>query len=400
MNNANVKSGSYSKIIAIILFFALTVGNYFQYQLTPLAGQLMTDLGITQNQFSSIFTSPMITSIILGIVAGVLADKFGIKKVIAVALVIAAAGLCIRPFAESYGPLFASMVLGGLGITFLNTNLSKIIGGWYTPQQIVSVMGIIMAGNTVGMTLGTATTAMLPSMTTAFWISGIAAVLVAVLWIAFVREGPYSRKDGQTETIPLGQSLKTVLKSKNVWLAGICLAFILGCNVALTSFLPTALQSRGYTEAAAGLVSSVMTIGSFCGTFLGPIIITKLPRMKPALIVCSIVAALCAAFGWAAPTPLVPVLLFLAGAFISALVPTFMSFPMLLPEIGPAYAGSAGGVMTTLELLGAVIIPTYIITPAAGSNFTLYFALAGISAALMVIFALFLPELNRRKKAA
>ena len=84
MNNANVKSGSYSKIIAIILFFALTVGNYFQYQLTPLAGQLMTDLGITQNQFSSIFTSPMITSIILGIVAGVLADKFGIKKVIAV----------------------------------------------------------------------------------------------------------------------------------------------------------------------------------------------------------------------------------------------------------------------------------------------------------------------------
>ena len=125
MNNANVKSGSYSKIIAIILFFALTVGNYFQYQLTPLAGQLMTDLGITQNQFSSIFTSPMITSIILGIVAGVLADKFGIKKVIAVALVIAAAGLCIRPFAESYGPLFASMVLGGLGITFLNTKSSR-----------------------------------------------------------------------------------------------------------------------------------------------------------------------------------------------------------------------------------------------------------------------------------
>ena len=83
-----------------------------------------------------------------------------------------------------------------------------------------------------------------------------------------------------------------------------------------------------------------MTIGSFCGTFLGPIIITKLPRMKPALIVCSIVAALCAAFGWAAPTPLVPVLLFLAGAFISALVPTFMSFPMLLPEIGPAYAAA------------------------------------------------------------
>ena len=224
---------------------------------------------------------------------------------------------------------------------------------------------------------------------------------MAVLWIGFVKEGPYSHKSGApTGTVPLGQSLKTVLKSRNVWLAGICLALILGCNVALTSFLPTALQSRGYTEATAGLISPIMTIGSFCGTFLGPIVITKLPRMKPALILCAVVAALCAAFGRAAPAPLVPVLLFLAGAFISALVPTFMSFPMLLPEIGPSYAGSAGGVMTTLELLGAVIIPTYIITPTAGANFTLYFAIAGISAVLMVLPALFLPELNRRKQAA
>ncbi len=397
MKNTNSKSGSYHTVIAIILFFALIVGNYFQYQLTPLAGQLMEGFGITPNQFSSIFTSPMITSIILGIVAGVLVDKYGFKKVIAIALILAAAGLCMRPFARSYGTLFATMILGGLGITFLNTNLSKIIGEWYAPQKIGAVMGIIMAGNTVGQTLGTATTAMLPSMTTAFWISGIAAVLVAVLWIVFVHEGPYANKEEGANAIPLGESLKNVLKSKNVWIVGICLAFLLGCNVALTSFLPTALQSRGYTEASAGLVSSVMTVGSFCGTFIGPIIITKLPRMKPALVTCAVVAALCAAFGWKAPSPLVPVILFLAGAFISALVPTFMSFPMLLPEIGPKYAGSAGGVMTTLELLGAVIIPTYIITPLAGSNFNMYFIMAAVSAVIMAVVALFLPELNRKR---
>ena len=116
MKNTNSKSGSYHTVIAIILFFALIVGNYFQYQLTPLAGQLMEGFGITPNQFSSIFTSPMITSIILGIVAGVLVDKYGFKKVIAIALILAAVGLCIRPFAGSYGTLFATMILGGLGI--------------------------------------------------------------------------------------------------------------------------------------------------------------------------------------------------------------------------------------------------------------------------------------------
>ena len=55
--------------------------------------------------------------------------------------------------------------------------------------------------------------------------------------------------------------------------------------------------------------------------------------------------------------------------------------------------------MTTLELLGAVIIPTYIITPMAGSNFSLYFIMAAVSALLMVLSAIFLPELNRKKQA-
>ena len=77
MNNATTKNrGSYGTVIAVILFFAMVIGNYFQYQLSPLAGQLMTGMGLTPNQFSSVFTSPMISAIILGIIAGVLVVLF------------------------------------------------------------------------------------------------------------------------------------------------------------------------------------------------------------------------------------------------------------------------------------------------------------------------------------
>lgn len=399
MKNTSVTSRSSSRatVVAAILFFAMVVGNYFQYQLSPLAGQLMESMGLTQNQFSSIFTSPMIASIFLGIVAGVLADKFGVKRVVAVALLIAAIGLCCRPFADTYSTFFLCMILGGVGITFLNVNLSKIVGGWYTPEKIGAMMGLIMAGNTVGQTLGTATTAMLPSTSSALWISGVCAVLVLLLWVVFVKEGPYGCQDNSSAAVPLLSSLKVVLKSSSVWLVGICLAFVLGCNIALASFLPTALASRGISSSASGLLASVLTVGSFFGSFFGPMVITKLPRMKPALICCALLAAVCAAMAWMMPSILAAVLLFLAGMFISALVPTFMSFPMLLPEIGPAYAGSAGGVISTLELLGAVIIPTYVITPIAGDNFHLYFILSGASIAIMAAVALFLPELNRRK---
>jgi len=49
-------------------------------------------------------------------------------------------------------------------------------------------------------------------------------------------------------------------------------------------------------------------------------------------------------------------------------MPMIASLPMLLPEIGPVYAGSAGGIIATLQVIGAVVAPTFIITPLAGSS--------------------------------
>ncbi len=73
---------------------------------------------------------------------------------------------------------------------------------------------------------------------------------------------------------------------------------------------------------------------------------------------------------------------------------------MLLPEIGPIYAGSAGGIITTLQVIGAVVVPTFIVTPLAGSNVTVLFGLAAVCLALIIVPMLFLPELGTRALAA
>lgn len=52
-------------------------------------------------------------------------------------------------------------------------------------------------------------------------------------------------------------------------------------------------------------------------------------------------------------------------------MPIFLSAPVLLEGLGTKYAGSAAGVISTLQLLGAVLIPTYILTPIAGENYSL-----------------------------
>lgn len=60
----------------------------------------------------------------------------------------------------------------------------------------------------------------------------------------------------------------------------------------------------------------------------------------------------------------------------------------MFKEIGPKYAGTAGGVVATLELLGAVVLPTYVVIPLCGSSDAAYFAVGGVLMLLSSVCAL------------
>jgi len=81
-------------------------------------------------------------------------------------------------------------------------------------------------------------------------------------------------------------------------------------------------------------------------------------------------------------------------------MPMLSSLPMLLPEIGPVYAGSAGGIITTLQVIGAVVAPTFIITPLADSSSKWLFVLAAVCFVLIIVPVLFLPELGSKALVA
>ncbi len=65
------------------------------------------------------------------------------------------------------------------------------------------------------MTVGTATTAMMPSYTFAFAVSGIAAVVVFVLWILFMKDGESGQK---VSGVTPGKSESSIKKQE--YLAG------------------------------------------------------------------------------------------------------------------------------------------------------------------------------------
>ncbi len=140
--------------------------------------------------------------------------------------------------------------------------------------------------------------------------------------------------------------------------------------------------------------------GSVIGCFLSPILASKLGH-KAVLFLCAFVAAIGIAFGWLAPQGVIlAIVMIIVGITYGGAIPLLMSIPIQLKEIGSAYAGTAGGILGTLQMLGAVVIPTYVLAIIAKSNMHLLFLLAGIVMAITCVLALFLPKLgdNLRSK--
>jgi NNP family nitrate/nitrite transporter-like MFS transporter len=175
--------------------------------------------------------------------------------------------------------------------------------------------------------------------------------------------------------------------------------FILGANVIISSFLPTILAGRGIDQVSAGMYGAAVTVGNLLGCLFIPVVASRIAN-KPILFTLAIISAAGAALGWLAPQGIALVFaLCVTGIAMGGLMPILMSMPIQLPEIGPAYAGTAGGFTATLQLIGAVVIPSYIAGPIAGTNLKLFFAVAGVCMIMVFVFGFGLPELGKKKQA-
>jgi NNP family nitrate/nitrite transporter-like MFS transporter len=390
----------YRWVILAVAMLAGFIGTYAQFQLPPLAYKLMPALNISSSQFAALMGGPMTGSIFICILGGTLADRYGVKKVVTVGLVLAVIGCTFRYAVTSFWPFLFLTILAGLASGLLIANISKLFGAWFPQEQMGTIMGIFMISPMLAMFAGTATTALFPSEASAFIFSGALCLVILVLWLILAKNKPEGAPP--LPVLPAIQYLGKAARSPSVWLAGVGMFFVMGSTMAFTSFLPNVLQNlHGIDPVKAGFYSSVITIGGVFGSFLGPVICNRMGYMKPYLVLAGLLGAAAIFWSWQMPIGSALVIgLIIAGFLQNALTPLFLSLPMLLPEIGPAYAGSAGGLISTVQVTGAVVVPTFVITPLAGSNATVLFGLAALCLALIAIPALFLPELGSKALAA
>lgn len=389
-------------LMAVVCFLVFFIGNYSQYQISPIAGKVMEDLQINLPQFSLLFTVCMYPALALSLVSGLLCDKFGAKRCVTAALTLSAVGVVGRVFAASYGLMVCCMALTGLGCMFLTATSAKVLAPHFG-EKLGQVMGPVSAGNTVGMFLAMATTAYFPTTKAAYAVSAVLAVVILAAWVVFAKD-PQASGSEAPQGASVADSLKVCLKNKFVWLCGMTLLLLMVGQIMIASSLPIALQTvKGMDASATGTISSIYMVGAILGATFGPQVFFGLKQGKRAFITaCALVTALGVAFAWHIPSPvLLGAALLVCGFCLSTFIPTILSLPVGLPGVGPAYAGTAGGLVATIQIIGCTIIPTNILTPmftdsANVTNFAGLFLVSGIIAACAAVTVNLLPIYQKK----
>ncbi len=175
---------------------------------------------------------------------------------------------------------------------------------------------------------------------------------------------------------------------------------VLGSTATLSTFMPVALQTMyGIDLKVCGTIASMLTLGNCIGSITGPIVFSKIKNVKVFVSGAAVLSFAGIIMCWRFPSIFVLYILVLyTGIMLGASMPIFLSAPVLLEGLGTKYAGSAAGVISTLQLLGAVLIPTYILTPIAGENYSLLFMLASICMVIMFLCGLLLPQFGNNQK--
>jgi len=218
--------------------------------------------------------TPLVAAAFTRIVMGVLADRFGPKRVGTVSMVLAVTPLMwgwlgAHDLAELLG---LGLLLGIAGGSFAVS--VPLASRWFEAKDQGVAMGIVGAGNagTVACTLGAPRLAQHVGWHAALGIASIPVLLAWVVFMVLAKEPPRPERP-LTVTV-----FRAVLRERDTW--RLCFFYLVtfGCFVGFTSFLPillhgqyglSKLQAATATAAGVGLGSFLRPIGGWAADRVG-----------------------------------------------------------------------------------------------------------------------------------
>ena len=238
---------------------------------------MQQDLGFS-NATSGIMQSANLTGyLVLAVIGGALASRFGTRVVAAVGLVVLGLAMLLTGYANGFTALCAWRAVTGLGSGAANVAIMGMWPAWFEPRLRGRAAGIAVSGSSfalifTGLTVPGMVQAPADGWRAVWLLFGAVALGIAVLAWAVLRNGPARPPSSGTDS-PGGKQdgLLSVYGSQKVWhLGAVYVAFGFSYIIYMTFFSRYLTGEQGYSEAAAGrLFMLVGACSVFCGFLWG-----------------------------------------------------------------------------------------------------------------------------------
>jgi len=243
-------------------------------------------LSLSYEQAGMLATTNSIGYLGMVLFAGILAAKWGSRKLVVFGTVLVAAGLMYMASVQSFAASLVGMIILGVGTAFTYTPLVNIVVGWF-PQRRGMMIGFLVSG----LGLGTLISSMLiPFFTTWYsidgwrylwFVYGLLSLLFALAALLILRDPPIPllKKEQKDQSL-----WREVYLHKGVLLVAIIYGLIGFAYLIPQSFLFSFILESKIDQFVAG---QIMAIGGLMSIFSGPLwgtISDKIGRRKSLII--------------------------------------------------------------------------------------------------------------------
>lgn len=336
---------------------------YFSFGLvarspSPLVTPIIRDLNMTYGLMGFVLGSWQMTYILVAVTAGLILDRWGIRKSIFAGALIIGLSASLRAVSVGFGSLLVFVALFGIGGPLVSIGCPKTIGLWFKGKERNTAVGIYTTGPWIGgMTCLAATNSVVMPIAGNSWrltfvFYGVVTFIFALLWWVMAKEAEEKTAAGQSGALGV---LTALIKIRNVRIILISGLFSFAVMHGFAAWLPKILERSGMTAVSAGYAAAVPYLTSIPAVLIFPRLVSE--RIRGRIIA---LFGLLAGGGilWVSTTDL-PVFfgLLLFGATGAVIFPLLVLELMETPAVGTRYLGSATGVFFCVAEIGGFFGP-------------------------------------------
>jgi ACS family hexuronate transporter-like MFS transporter len=344
----------YRWVILALMFASFVLTFLTRFAWPPLIPVVVPVLKMNMSQAGAYMTAFYIGYVITQVPAGILADRFGVRTILGVSLVLEGISTWAMGSIASFDIGFTLRVVTGLGAGAIMSCCSRALMEWFPAKERGIAFGLLFAAPSGGLLLANF---VVPVLNAAFnWQGafqgiGLATVVLGVLIYLLVK----TSNEAKGEKTFFG-GLKVFFTNRNIVLlatAGFCLMWM---ELGLATWANAYIKKLGFTVQEAGMVLIWYSLGGLIAPVVSGWVSDRIGNRTKILIVAYAVSApLTVYFGAQTTLPMLNMAGFVYG-FCSYFANPHLTI-MISEYAGKEWAATANGIANFIFQLASMIGP-------------------------------------------